>query len=147
MIADIGERSLLSGGASDVQHAPARRGERNTMKEQVPADASRHGRVVPAFGETPIFRPGEQVRVAERFPLGHYRVPLYLRGKAGVVERLVQPAVDNEEEGFGRNAGMRRHYYRVAFPMTEVWREYAGARQDRLYIEVFETWLEPVRHG
>lgn len=147
MIADAVVRSLPSGGASGVQYAPGKRGERNTMKEQVPADASRHGNAVPAFGETPIFRPGEHVRVAERFPLGHYRVPLYLRGKAGVVERLVQPAIDNEEEGFGRNAGMRRHYYRVAFPMTEVWHEYAGARQDQLYIEVFETWLEPVRHG
>ncbi len=117
------------------------------MKEQMPANAPRHGGVVPALGETPTFRPGEQVRVAERFPLGHYRVPLYLRGKIGVVDRLVQPAVDNEEEGFGRNAGMKRHYYRIAVPMTEIWREYAGARQDRLYIEVFETWLEPVGHG
>jgi hypothetical protein len=117
------------------------------MNEHTPEVAPRYGGVVPAFGESPIFQPGEQVRVIERFPLGHYRVPLYLRGKTGVVERLVDPAVDNEEEGFGRNAGMRRHYYRVAFPMTEVWHEYADARQDQLYIEVFETWLELVGNG
>ncbi len=103
----------------------------------------RHG-AVPALRETPIFQIGEQVRVAERFPLGHYRVPLYLRGKTGVVERLVQPAVDNEEEGFGRNAGMKRHYYRIGVPMIAIWHGYGGAAQDRLYIEVFETWLEPV---
>lgn len=117
------------------------------MKEPAPVNMPQHGSIVPAFGETPIFRPGAQVRVVERFPLGHYRVPLYLRGKTGIVERLVQPAVDNEEEGFGRNAGMKRHYYRIAVPMTEIWHEYAGARQDRLYIEVFETWLEAVSHG
>ncbi len=102
--------------------------------------------VIAALGETPLFRPGDRVRVALRFPLGHYRVPLYLRGKTGVVERLVQPAVDNEEEGFGRNAGMRRHYYRIAVPMAEIWREYAGAGLDQLYIEVFETWLEAAGH-
>ena len=117
------------------------------MKEHLPAIALRLDGVVPALGGTPIFRPGERVRVVERFPLGHYRVPLYLRGKTGVVERLVQPAVDNEEEGFGRNAGVKRHYYRIAFEMIEIWHEYAGARQDRLYIEVFETWLEAVGHG
>ncbi len=116
------------------------------MEDHVSANALHLDGVVPAFGETPIFRPGEHVRVVERFPLGHYRVPLYLRGKTGVVERLVQPAVDNEEEGFGRNAGMQRHYYRIAVPMTDIWHEYAGARQDQLYIEVFETWLEPVGH-
>jgi hypothetical protein len=117
------------------------------MEEQPKAEALRLNGVVPAFRETPVFQPGEQVRVAERFPIGHYRVPLYLRGKAGVIERLVQPAVDNEEEGFGRNAGLKRHYYRIAVPMTSIWREYGGARQDQLYIEVFETWLERVSNG
>lgn len=112
------------------------------MKERLSFDAPQSAGAVPALGEAPMFRPGERVRVAERFPLGHYRVPLYLRGKTGTVERLVQPAIDNEEEGFGRNAGMRRHYYRIAVPMAEIWHDYAGARQDHLYIEVFETWLE-----
>ena len=102
---------------------------------------------VPALGETPIFRPGQRVRVLTRFPLGHYRVPLYLRGKTGVVERLVQPAIDNEEEGFGRNAGVHRHYYRIAVPMVDIWADYAGGRQDHLYIEVFETWLENADHA
>ena len=90
---------------------------------------------------------GEKVRVAERYPLGHYRVPLYLRGKAGIVERLVQPAVDNEEEGFGRNAGSKRHYYRIAVAMTESRREYRGGPHDQLDIEVFETWLERIDTG
>lgn len=116
------------------------------MEERSSIDARRLPGVVPAQGETPSFKPGERVRVAERFPIGHYRVPLYLRGKTGLVERLVQPAVDNEEEGFGRNAGQRRHYYRIAVPMSEIWRDYAGSRRDSLRIEVFETWLEAVGH-
>ena len=83
------------------------------------------------------------MRIAERFPIGHYRVPRYIRGKSGVIEAVIEPrAVNNEEEGFGRNAGSKRHYYRVALPMLELWQGYAGPARDQLKIEVFEAWLE-----
>jgi len=72
-------------------------------------------------------------------------VPIYLRGKEGSIEAVIEPAaVDNEEEGFGRNAGSKRHYYRVAVPMTEIWPAYAGSARDGLRIEIFETWLERI---
>ena len=101
--------------------------------------------VVLATEGGPLFRAGDRVRVDTRSPIGHYRVPLYLRGKTGVVEAAIEPrGVDNEEEAFGRNAGSKRHYYRVAFLMTEIWPDYAGPAQDRLQIEVFETWLERI---
>lgn len=98
-----------------------------------------------ALGERPGFAIGDRVCIGTRAPIGHYRVPTYLRGKTGVVEAIVTPvAVDNEEEGFGRNAGMKRHYYRLAIPMAEVWESYSVASRDRLHIEVFETWLDKV---
>lgn len=101
--------------------------------------------IVAALGETPAFAPGDRIRVGSRAPIGHYRVPLYLRGKTGTVEAVIEPAgVDNEEEAFGRNAGMKRHYYRIAVPMTELWPSYVGSPRDGLRIEVFETWLERV---
>ena len=101
--------------------------------------------VVPALGEKPIFRPGDTVRIANRSPIGHYRVPLYLRGKRGSIEQVIEPtAVDNEAEGYGRNAGSKRHYYRVAFAMSEIWPDYAGPPRDGLRIEVYETWLERI---
>ena len=102
-------------------------------------------RVVFALGEAPMFAPGDRVRVATRSPVGHYRVPTYLRGKAGEVEAVIEPmGVDNEEEAYGRNAGSKRHYYRLALPMTELWPGYAGPSRDSLRIEVFETWLERI---
>ena len=98
-----------------------------------------------AEGERPIFAPGDAVRVLTRSPIGHYRVPMYLRGKAGTVEAVITPiAVDNEQEAYGKNAGTRRHYYRVAFPMTEIWPDYAGSPADGLRIEVYQTWLEGI---
>jgi nitrile hydratase len=53
-------------------------------------------------------------------------------------------AVDNEPEGFGRNAGSKGHYYHVAIPLAELWPGYAGSPSDGLRIEVFETWLERI---
>lgn len=101
--------------------------------------------VVPAWGQVAVFTVGQRVKVLTRAPVGHYRVPTYLRGKTAVVEAVMEPmAVNNEEEGFGRDAGAARHYYRIAVPMTEIWNAYAGSPSDNLRIEVFETWLEGV---
>lgn len=95
--------------------------------------------------QMPLFAAGERVRISVRFPVGHYRVPIYIRGKLGVVEQVIEPrAINNEEEGFGRNAGAAGFYYRIAIPLTSLWPGYAGAPEDGLRIEVFETWLERV---
>ena len=99
--------------------------------------------IVKVEGEQPLFSVGNAVKVGLRFPVGHYRVPTFIRGKRGRVEQVIEPpAVNNEDEGFGHNAGSKRHYYRIAIPMTELWPNYAGSPEDGLRIEVFETWLE-----
>jgi hypothetical protein len=78
--------------------------------------------VIYALGERPAFKVGDRIRVGQRLPVGHYRVPTYLRGKTGVVEAVIEPAaVDNEQEGFGRNAGSRLHYYRILVRLNEIW--------------------------
>jgi nitrile hydratase subunit beta len=105
-------------------------------------------RIVLAKGEAPIFALGDRVRIAVRFPIGHYRVPNYIRGKSGTIVAAIEPpAVNNEEEGYGRNAGSKRHYYRISLPMTELWASYPKSSKDSLFIEVFETWLERIGDG
>jgi nitrile hydratase len=109
------------------------------------ASLASHNKVVLATDEVPLFEVDEPVRVLTRTPIGHYRVPLYLRGKRGVVKKVLEPRfVDNEQEGYGRDAGSKRHYYRVAFPMRELWAGYKGSERDELRIEVYETWLERI---
>ena len=96
-----------------------------------------------AEGETARFSAGDRIRISMRYPVGHYRVPRYIRGKNGIIEAVIEPrAINNEEEGFGRNAGSKRHYYRVAIALNELWTGYSGSTKDGLRIEVFETWLE-----
>ncbi len=115
------------------------------MHDRSRQEADAMADIVLAWGEQPIFRPGDAVRVLTRSPIGHYRVPTYLRGKTGAVEAVIEPAgIDNEEEGYGRNAGAKLHYYRIAIPMTEIWSDYVGSRRDGMRIEVFETWLERI---
>ncbi len=98
--------------------------------------------IVEAAFETPVFAIGDLVKISLRYPVGHYRVPFFIRGKRGSVEKIIEPmGIDNEEESFGRNAGSKLHYYRIAIPLTELWPSYAGSHQDGLRIEVFETWL------
>jgi nitrile hydratase subunit beta len=122
--------------------------KRDTFSERSmenPAHNQNATGIVLATHEAPKFQAGETVKVLTRAPIGHYRVPIYLRGKAVLIEAVIEPAyVDNEEEGYGRNAGARGHYYRVAVPMTSVWPAYAGSPLDSLRIEVFETWLERI---
>ena len=107
--------------------------------------ASPQSHIVFATGEKPVLGEGDHVRILSRSPVGHYRVPQYLRGKQGVIETVIETAaVDNEEEAYGRNAGSRRHYYRIVVPMTSIWPDYAGSPRDDLRVEVFETWLERI---
>jgi len=110
--------------------------------EEAGSSRDRFG-VVRAPGEEPVFGKGDVVRVSRREPVGHYRVPRYLRGRTGTVESVIEPmSMDNEEEGYGRNAGRLLHYYRIVFAMSELWAGYAGAAGDELRIEVFESWIE-----
>jgi len=99
--------------------------------------------IVWAQGEEPRFNAGDHVLVLSLAPIGHYRVPLYVRGKHGTVGKVIRPRfVNNESEGFGRNAGRRGYYYRIEIPLFELWSDYSGPKTDALCIEVFETWLQ-----
>jgi hypothetical protein len=116
---------------------------KDLMEGSLSAKSEKISGVVPALGELPSFNVGDPVAIATRSPIGHYRMPIYLRGKRGTVEVIIpKTAVDNEEEGFGRNAGSKGHYYRIAIPMTEIWPDYTGSANDGLRIEIFENWLE-----
>jgi nitrile hydratase subunit beta len=113
------------------------------MSEKPETGARPLTNVVKAMGEEPIFKVGDSVRISVRYPVGHYRVPRYVRGKCGSIESVIEPAaINNEEEGFGKNAGVKGHYFRVAIALTELWPGYAGSPRDGLRIEIFETWLE-----
>ena len=91
------------------------------------------------------YKVGDEVSVSVRYPIGHYRVPMYMRGKRVKVERVLGHYVNPEEEGFGRNAGDKTWCYLVTIDQKNLWPAYAGHPIDRLEIEIFEPWLESIK--
>lgn len=94
---------------------------------------------------TPHFAPGDRVAVRVAFPRGHVRTPTYIRGKAGVVERVLGQFADPSDLAYGRRDGPRRRLYRVRFRQAEVWPDYAGRPEDTVDVEIYEHWLEATR--
>lgn len=88
------------------------------------------------------FRPGDRVKVRKAAPLGHIRTPWYIRGHEGEIERICGFYANPEELAFNRHGLPKRALYRVRFPQTKVWPDYAGPVQDTIEVEIYEHWLE-----
>ena len=91
----------------------------------------------------PRFRPGDRVRVRMAHPPGHIRTPWYIRGHAGVVERLCGIYPNPEELAYARSGQPAQPLYRVRFQQREVWRGYRGSASDTVDVEIYQHWLEP----
>ena len=90
----------------------------------------------------PKFSAGQRVRIADRTPPMHHRVPSYAKGQVGVIERVC--GMHGEPEKFIRGDGQpAQRLYRVSIPQPDLWNSYSGDNGDILEIEVFEHWLEP----
>jgi len=94
------------------------------------------------MGSDPIFRPGDQVRVRKAAPLGHVRTPYYIRGHAGVVERICGAFPNPEELAQMRDGLPAQPLYRVRFRQADVWPGYRGGAADVIELEIFQHWIE-----
>ncbi len=93
------------------------------------------------------FQVGDRVRVRQAFPPGHVRTPYYLRGKAGVVERIIAHLPNPEERAYGRDGLPELAIYWVAFRQKELWPDYDGPKHDTAVVDVLEHWLEPLEEA
>lgn len=89
----------------------------------------------------PSFGPGDSVRVRNLHPAGHTRLPRYVRGKRGVVDRFygfcdLQDALPPEEKT------PAAPLYSVRFEGSELWGD-AAEKSSVLYLDMWETYLEP----
>jgi nitrile hydratase subunit beta len=89
--------------------------------------------------EEPRFKVGQTVRAKDIRPTGHTRLPRYIRGRTGVVERLEPPALlpDTHAHFLGENP---QHVYNVAFDSRELWGP--DAEPFTLNIDCYESYLE-----
>ena len=90
------------------------------------------------------FKPGDEVRVMQAYPLGHVRTPFYIRGKTGTVERYCGAFPNPEELAQMRDGLPPVPLYRVKFRQSDVWPDYRGSENDVVEIEIFQHWLEKI---
>ena len=84
---------------------------------------------------------GQEVRVKRYAPPGHVRTPYYLRGKRGVVERVLGPFPNPEQLAYGHTA-TPTSLFRVRFSMSEVWGDEIENLGDSIEAEIYAHWLE-----
>jgi nitrile hydratase subunit beta len=88
----------------------------------------------------PRFRPGERVRARNLNPAGHTRLPRYVRGKAGTIDRVhgvfVLPDTNAHFQGESP-----QHVYSVRFEARELWGSGAASR-DAVYVDLWDGYLD-----
>lgn len=89
-----------------------------------------------------MFRAGQSVRVAASSHEGHHRTPAYLKGRKGNVERIRSRFTNPETRAYGMDGLPAQQLYLVSFAQHDLWPEYDGGAADRVYVDVFEHWLE-----
>lgn len=88
----------------------------------------------------PSFKKGDSVTVVNIHPRGHTRLPAYVRGKTGVVDKDFGVYVFND--AVCHDEGPKpQHLYNVLFTSTELWGKDAPNPRDSLCISMFEDYL------
>ncbi len=87
-----------------------------------------------------MFAPGERVRTRVMNPAGHTRLPVYLRGRPGRIERVLGtlPFPDRRAAGAASATDMA---YTVRFAAADVWGD-DGDPRGSICADLFESYLE-----
>jgi nitrile hydratase len=91
-------------------------------------------------GVEPRFKAGDRVRARNINPRGHTRMPRYVRGKTGIIERYYGNH-DFPDHEIGGPILPPEALYNVKFTMNELWGE--DAEPGDLYIDLWESYMEP----
>lgn len=91
------------------------------------------------------YQVGQRVRIAARAHQGHHRTPAYVKGKTGRVERVHASFRNPETRAYGGDGLPEVTLYLVSLDQRDVWPSYSGRAGDRLYLDLYEHWLEEVR--
>jgi nitrile hydratase len=89
----------------------------------------------------PQFKARDAVRARNVNPVGHTRIPRYVRGRSGVIDRdhgvFIFP--DTHAAGLGQKP---QHVYSVRFAARELWGPEAHP-QDAVYVDLWDDYLDP----
>jgi nitrile hydratase subunit beta len=140
---------LLQGGAvrpeelaSGAPDPAALKATPRLAPEAVGPALSRSGSYLREITGAPAFKAGDKVRARNLSPTGHTRLPRYVRGRQGVIERCHGAHVfpDSHAHGAGEDS---RPLYTVRFTARELWGPDAAER-DSVSLDLWEPYLERV---
>jgi nitrile hydratase beta subunit len=90
----------------------------------------------------PRFRTGQRVRARNINPVGHTRLPRYVRGRVGTIVRDhgIFNLQDTDPEGYTLS-DTPQHVYTVRFSARDLWGDRASAR-DSVFADLWDDYLE-----
>lgn len=145
-LTSLTERMVVSGlvTRAEIETGHSAEGSAKVTPALTAADVPAFMRRIPPLRKdqvAPRFQVGQLVRARNINPVTHTRLPRYVRGKAGTVERDrgVATFPDTNAYGLGENP---QHVYSVRFSARELWGDQAAA-QDAVYVELWDDYLEP----
>jgi len=89
----------------------------------------------------PLFKPGDRVVAKNLHPTTHTRLPRYVRGKRGIIDRDYGVFVFPDTNAHGRGE-KPQHVYSVRFAARELWGDAASPR-DCVHVNMWDDYLEP----
>jgi nitrile hydratase beta subunit len=136
------ERELVDDDEIVVGHAshPAKLVTRVLTPDDVLKVLHRGGPTERDTNTTAIFKTGDRVRARNINPVTHTRLPRYVRGRVGTVERIIGCHVfpDSNASGAGENP---QWLYTVRFDGPELWGEGADPSV-KVSIDAWEPYLD-----
>jgi nitrile hydratase len=132
----ISEAELAAGHAFDAARALPRR----PRADEVPAMLAGKRPYTREPQAAALFKAGDRVQARVMHPPGHTRLPRYLRGRAGRIERVHGAHVFPDANAHGRGEDPQ-WLYTVVFDAREVWGPEARTG-DTLSADLWEPYLE-----
>jgi nitrile hydratase beta subunit len=135
-----GEIEARLRGAPSGTGADANTGPMNVTPTGALTARSHEAGVIRTVGNSPHFALGQAVRARNIHPEGHTRLPRYVRGRRGIVDRVHPACVfpDTHAHGRGENP---QYVYCVRFAARELWGEDAEPDAS-VRLDLFEDYLE-----
>ncbi|MFO1085996.1 MAG: nitrile hydratase subunit beta [Reyranellaceae bacterium] len=138
------ERGVVTAGELSTGRADpaAQRMTPPVMAADVPAIATVRGSSERETSVPARFAIGQQVRAKIINPVGHTRLPRYVRGRQGTVELDHGAHVFPDSNAHFQGEAAHR-LYTVRFAARELWGE-AAKPADAVLVDLWEAYLEPV---
>lgn len=95
----------------------------------------------PTVETAPRFAPGDRVLARNINPMGHTRLPRYVRGKRGVIERFLNVFIFPDANAL-QLGSQKEPVYAVRFSARELWGAESSS-QDSVCVDLWESYLLP----